>query len=111
MALVVRDLRVKDFKGQERDYKLFFNMTEPGLGVLYTVLLSVKLTKGKTLLKGQRVKVIFRGRTYIAKTNYKGIARVTIKRAVIKKLKAGKKYAVKFTYSKYSIKRVVKVRH
>ncbi|WP_295615495.1 right-handed parallel beta-helix repeat-containing protein [uncultured Methanobrevibacter sp.] len=73
--------------------------------------LSVKLTKGKTLLKGQRVKVIFRGRTYIAKTNYKGIARVTIKRAVIKKLKAGKKYAVKFTYSKYSIKRVVKVRH
>ena len=28
MALVVRDLRVKDFKGQERDYKLFFNMTE-----------------------------------------------------------------------------------
>ena len=26
--MVVRDLKVKDFKGQEREYKLFFNMTE-----------------------------------------------------------------------------------
>lgn len=74
------------------------------------LVLSVKLTKGKTLLKGQRVKVRFRGRNYIAKTNSKGIARVTIKRAVIKNLKAGKTYAVKFTYSKFSIKRFVKVR-
>ena len=72
--------------------------------------LYVKLTKGKTLLKYKRVVFRFGGRNYVAKTNYKGIARVTIKRAVIKKLKAGKKYAVKISYYKYSIKRVVKVR-
>lgn len=26
--MVVREVKVKDFKGQERDYKLYFNMTE-----------------------------------------------------------------------------------
>lgn len=74
------------------------------------LVLSVKLTKGKTLLKSKKIKFRFRGKNYIAKTNKKGIAKVTIKRSVLKKLKAGKKYTVKISYSKYSIKRTVKVK-
>ncbi|MBE6511591.1 MAG: hypothetical protein E7Z75_00365 [Methanobrevibacter olleyae] len=72
--------------------------------------LNVKLTKGKTLLKNKKVTFRFRGKNYTARTNSKGIAKVTIKRSVIKKLKAGKKYTVKITYLKNSIKRTVKVK-
>ena len=72
--------------------------------------LSVKLTKGKTLLKNKKVTFRFRGKNYTAKTNSKGIAKVIVKRAVIKKLKAGSKYTVKISYLKSSIKRYVKVK-
>ena len=72
--------------------------------------LSVKLTKGKTLLKNKKVTFRFRGKNYTAKTNSKGIAKVIIKRTIIKKLKAGSKYVVKISYLKTSIKRYVKVK-
>ena len=72
--------------------------------------LTVKLTKGKTLLKNKKITFRFRGKNYTAKTNSKGIAKVTIKKSVIKKLKAGKKYTVKISYLKHSIKRTVKVK-
>ena len=72
--------------------------------------LSVKLTKGKTLLKNKKVTFRFRGKNYTAKTNSKGIAKVIVKRSVIKKLKAGSKYTVKISYLKTSIKRYVKVK-
>ena len=72
--------------------------------------LTVKLTKGKALLKNKKIKFRFRGKNYYAKTNSKGIAKVIIKKSVLKKLKAGKKYALKISYLKYSIKRTVKVK-
>ena len=72
--------------------------------------LTVKLTKGKALLKNKKIKFRFRGKNYYAKTNSKGIAKVIIKKSVLKKLKAGKKYTVKMSYLKYSIKRTVKVK-
>ena len=72
--------------------------------------LSVKLTKGKTLLKNKKIRFKFRGKTYTAKTNKKAIAKVVIKKSVLKKLKAGKKYTVKISYLKHSIKRTVKVK-
>lgn len=72
--------------------------------------LTVKLTKGKALLKNKKIKFRFRGKNYYAKTNSKGIAKVIIKKSVLKKLKVGKKYAVKICYSNYSIKRTVKVK-
>ena len=72
--------------------------------------LSVKLSKGKAVLKNKKIRFKFRGKTYTAKTNKKGIAKVIIKKSVIKKLKAGKKYTVKISYLKKSIKRTVKVK-
>ena len=52
-----------------------------------------------------------KGKTYSAKTNAKGVAQVTIKKTVIDKLKAGKKYTVAVTYIKDTIKKTVTVKN
>ena len=75
-----------------------------------------KLTLKATLkingkkVKGKKITFKLNGKTYKAKTNKKGIAKVTIKKNVIKKLKKGKKYTVKVTYKKDTIKTTVKVK-
>ena len=61
-------------------------------------------------VKGKIIKFRFKGKTYKAKTNKNGLAKVTIKKKVIKKLKKGKKYTVKITYGKKTAKTVVKVK-
>ena len=71
---------------------------------------TVKLTKGKTLLKNKKVTFTFNGKTYTAKTNSKGIAKVVIPSSVIKKLKAGSEYTLIISYLKKSIKRIVTVK-
>jgi len=47
--------------------------------------------KNAKALKGKTVTFKFSGKTYKAKTNSKGIAKVTVKKSVLKKLKAGNK--------------------
>ena len=59
--------------------------------------IKVKL-KGKKVLKKKKVYMKFKGKTYKAKTNSKGIATFKVPKKVIKKLKKGKKYTAKFTY-------------
>lgn len=75
-----------------------------------SLVLTAKLTKGKTVLKNKKVTFLFRGKTYTAKTNSKGLAKVTIKAKVTKKLKAGKKYAYSAKYVNNILKGKVKVK-
>lgn len=72
--------------------------------------LKATLKNGKKPLKGKKISFKFKGKTYKAKTNSKGVAKVTIKRKVIRKLKRGKSYKVSIIYLKDTIKRTVKVK-
>ena len=74
------------------------------------LVLTAKLTKGKKLIKGKKITFKFNGKTYKAKTNKKGIAKVTIKKNVLKKLKVGKKVKYQAKYSKLLVKKTAKVK-
>ncbi|WP_405268924.1 Ig-like domain-containing protein [Methanobrevibacter sp.] len=67
------------------------------------VVLSVTLKKGKKPVKGKYVIFKFKGKSYKAKTNSKGIAKVTVKKSVLKKLKVGRMYTYSVSYLKTSI--------
>lgn len=66
--------------------------------------------KGKKAYVGKKVVFKFNGKKYSAKTNKKGIAKVTIKKAVLKKLKVGKKITYQVTFSKDTVKKTAKVK-
>ena len=74
------------------------------------IVLKATLKQGKKALKGKVIKFKFKGKTYKAKTNKKGIAKVKISKKVLRKLKAGKNYKVKITYLTDTIKTYVKVK-
>ena len=62
------------------------------------------------LQKGKLITFKFNGKTYKVKTNAKGVAQKTLNKKVINKLRKGKTYTVKVTYSKDTIKTTVKVK-
>lgn len=74
------------------------------------MVLQASLKYGKTPLKNKKITFKFKGKTYSAKTNSKGVAKVTIKKSVLTKLKSGKTYAVKISYLTDTIKTNVKVK-
>ena len=69
-----------------------------------TLKINGKLKKGKT------VKFKLNGKTYKVKTDKLGVAKKTLKRNVIKKLKKGKKYTVSVSYLKDTVKTTLRVR-
>lgn len=71
------------------------------------LVLSAKLSKK---LKGKIIIFKFKGKTYKSKINSKGIAKVTIKKSVLKKLKVGKTVTYQATYLKNTVKKSVKVK-
>ena len=69
--------------------------------------LTIKSTlkiKGKAK-KGLKVKFKFNKKTYTAKTNKKGIAKITIKKSVLKKLKVGANVNYQASYKKTVVKK------
>ena len=63
----------------------------------------------KKAISGKKVAFKFKGKTYKAKTNNKGVAKVTIKKSVLNKLKVGKTVNYQVTYQ-YTLKKSVKVK-
>lgn len=72
--------------------------------------ISATLKKGGKALKGKKLNFKFNGKTFKAKTNKKGVAKVTIKNTVLKKLKVGKKITYQVSYGKITVKKTVKVK-
>ena len=69
---------------------------------------TLKKVNGK-YLKNKKVTFKFNGKAYTAKTNKKGVVKVTITSNVLKKLKAGKKVTYQATYLKDTVKYTVKI--
>ena len=61
-------------------------------------------------VKGKKLTFKFNGKTYKAKTNKKGVAKVTVKKKVLKKLKVGKKVKYQVSYLKTTKKLTAKVK-
>lgn len=61
-------------------------------------------------LKNKKIIFKFNGKKYAAKTNSKGVAKVSIKSNILKKLKVGKKITYQATYLKDTVKKSVKVK-
>ena len=71
-----------------------------------------KLVLKATVKKGLKGKVTFKfaGKKFKAKITKKGVAKVTVKGKILKKLKVGKKITYQATYIKDTVKRSVKVK-
>ncbi len=77
-----------------------------------TKALKVKVTLSKVnkkYLVGKKVTLKFKGKTYTAKTNKKGVATFTIAKSVLAKLKVGKSYTYKVTYTKDNVSKKIKI--
>lgn len=61
-------------------------------------------------VKGKKLTFKFNKKTYKAKTNKKGVAQITIKKNMLKKLKVGKKIKYQVSYGGKTVKRTVKVK-
>ena len=70
---------------------------------------TLKKVNGK-YLKSKKIIFKFNGKKFTVKTNKKGVAKVTIKAKLLKKLKAGKKVKYQATYLKDTVKKSVKVK-
>ena len=92
---VKQNLKTKKYKVKKSAKKLVIKAT---------------LKNGKKPLKNKKITLKLNGKKFKAKTNKKGIAKFTIKKKYIKKLKKGKKYSIRVAYIKNTIKTTLKVK-
>lgn len=71
--------------------------------------LTATLKAGSAPIKYKQVTFIFKGKKYIKKTNSKGVAKVTIPKSVLSRLKVGSSLTYKAIYGKDTAQRTVKV--
>ena len=74
------------------------------------LVLTATLKINKKAAKGKKITFKFNGKKYTAKTNKKGVAKVTIKKKILKKLKVGKKVKIQAKFGKTTKKLTVKVK-
>jgi len=74
------------------------------------LILQATLKQGKTPLKSKKIVFKFNGKKYAAKTNKNGVAKVTIKKKILKKLKVGKKVKYQASYGKIIAKKTAKIK-
>ena len=65
--------------------------------------------KNKNPMKGKTITFKFAGKTYKAKTNSDGIAKVNIEKSVLKNLKAGKYITYSATFLKNTVEKTAKI--
>ena len=71
------------------------------------LVLTAKLNKK---VKGKKITFNFNGKTYTAKTDKKGVAKVTLEKSVLKKLKVGKTVKYQATYTKDTVQKTAIVK-
>ena len=75
------------------------------------VMIKVTLkTSKKKPIKGKKITLKIKGKKIKAKTNKKGVATFKIKKSILKKLKAGKKYKYQVIYGKDVVKKTLRVK-
>lgn len=74
------------------------------------LVLKATLKVGNKAIKGKKVTFKFNGKKFKAKTNSKGVAKVTVNKKYLQKLKVGKKVKIQATYLKDTVKKSVKVK-
>ena len=74
------------------------------------LVLKATLKINKKASKGKKLTFKFNGKKYVAKTNKKGVAKVTIKKSALKKLKVGSKVKYQVEYAKVIKKLTAKVK-
>ena len=67
-------------------------------------------TSAKKPIAGKKLTLKIKGKKINAKTNKKGVATFNIKKSILKKLKAGKKYKYQVIYGKDTVKKTLKVK-
>lgn len=73
------------------------------------LVLTAKFKKGSKIYKNKKLTFKFGSSTYTAKTNSKGIAKVTVSSGVLKKLKAGKTVKYQVSSKKFIDRKTAKV--